>query len=84
MGSSAAWVCLLPAADWLVGEASETGGGEEPAGLLGESGPLISAIFVVAVMGRCGILMATGAVCWWGKSLGGEIFPCTSAECSGG
>lgn len=26
--------------------------------------------------------MATGAVCSCGKSLGGEIFPCTSVECS--
>lgn len=26
--------------------------------------------------------MATGAVCSCGKTLGGEIFPCTNAECS--
>lgn len=52
-------------------------------GLLGELGLLISAVLVVAVMGRCGIRMATGAECSCGKSLGGEIFPCTNVECSG-
>lgn len=71
------------AADWPVGEASEIGEDREPTGLLGESGPLISAVLVVAVMGRWGILMVTGAVCSCGKSLGGEVFPCTNTECSG-
>lgn len=60
IGSS---VGLVLAADWPVREASETGEDGEPVGLLGESGLLISAILVVAVMGRCGIRMATGAVC---------------------
>lgn len=75
---------MVPASDWSAGEASEMGDGGDPAGLPGESGLLISAILVVAVMGRCGIRMATGAVCSWGKSLGGEIFPWASAECSAG
>lgn len=64
------------AADW-----PEIGEEQEPTGLLGESGP--SAILVVAVMGRCGIRMATGAVCSCGKSLSRDIVPCTNPECSG-
>ena len=69
--------------DRLEGGSSEIGDGWEPVGLLAESGePLISAVFVVAVMGRWGIRMATGAVCSCGKSMGGEIFPCTNTECS--
>lgn len=60
------------------------GEGGDPAGLTGESGLLISANLVVAVMGRCGIRMATGAVCLWGRSLGGEILPWADAECSAG
>lgn len=71
------------AADWPVGEASLTGEEREPTGLLGELGFLSSAVLVVAVMGRCGIRIAMGAVCSCGKSLGGEIFPCTNVECSG-
>lgn len=70
------------AADWPGGEASDAGGDWEPVGLLGESGFLISAILVVAVMGRWGIRMATGAVCSCGKSWGGEIFPCNDIEFS--
>lgn len=53
------WRCLVPAADWLPGDSSHTGEGGEPAGLLGEAGPFISATLVVAVMGRWGV--ATGA-----------------------
>lgn len=57
--------------------------GREPLGLLGESGELfMSAVLVVAVMGRWGIRMATGAMCSCGKSLGGEILPWTNTECS--
>lgn len=52
---------MVIAADWLVDEASDARKDGEPAGLLGELGLLISAILVVAVMGRCG--MATGAAC---------------------
>lgn len=74
---------MVLAVDWLGGGASETGEDQEPVGLLVESGePLISAVLVVAVMGRWGIRMATGAVCSSGKLLGGEIFPCTNTECS--
>lgn len=82
--SSIVWGCTTPAADWLGGEASDSGGVSEPTGLLGEPGePLISAVLVVAVMGRWGIRMATtGTVCSCGRSLGGEIFPCTNTECS--
>lgn len=70
-------------ADWSGDGASGTGDDPDPNGLLGESGePLNSAVLVVAVMGRWGIRMATGAVCSCGKSLGGEIFPCTNTECS--
>lgn len=81
--SSIGWVWLVLAADWPAAEASETGEEREPAGLPGESGPFTSAVLVVAVMGRWGILMATGAVCSWGKSLGGgDVFPWTDSECS--
>ena len=55
---------------------------KEPVGLLGESG-LISAVLVVAVIGRCGIRIAIGAVCSCGMmTFGGEIFPCTNVEFS--
>lgn len=75
---------MVLAFDWLGGGASGTGEDREPLGLLVESGEsLISAVLVVAVMGWWGIRMATGAVCSCGKSLGGEIFPCTNTECSG-
>lgn len=73
---------MVLAADWPVFETSETGEEREPTGLLGDSGPFISAVLVVAVMGRWGILLATWAVCSWGKSWGGEILPCTNSECS--
>lgn len=43
---------LLPFGDGLRGGLSEAGGDREPMGLLGESGALISAVLVVAVMGR--------------------------------
>ena len=71
------------AADWPVGESSETGEEREAEGLLGESGPFISAVLVVAVMGRWGILMATGAMCSCGKLFGGETFPCSNSNGSG-
>ncbi len=43
----------------------------------------MSAVLVVAVMGRWGMRMVTGAECSCGKSLGGEIFPSANDECSG-
>lgn len=45
-------------------------------GLLGDSGLFItveSATLVVAVMGRCGIAMGTGAECSCNTPLGGEF-----------
>ena len=54
---------MVLAANWPVGEVPATGEVGEPAGLLGEFGLLISAVLVVAVMGRCCIRMATGAEC---------------------
>lgn len=72
-------------AEMPAGEASEeTGEVRGLSGLDEEMGELlISAVLVVAVMGRWGILMVTmGAVCSCGVSVGGEIFPCTNTDCS--
>lgn len=70
-------------ANWREGEASDAGEDGEPTGLLGAPGePFSSAVLVVAVMGRWGMRMATGAVRSCGNSLGGEIFPWTNTECS--
>lgn len=82
-GSSIGWLWLVLAADWPAADAWPGGGEREPTGLLGESGHLVSAVLVVAVTGRWGILVATGAVCWCGKSLGEEIFPSITSECTG-
>lgn len=71
-------------AGWPPGEASEEAREVRGlAGLLGTMGELlISAVLVVAVMGRWGIRMVTMGACSCGESVGGEIFPCTSTECS--
>lgn len=69
--------------DWALVEASELGEDTEPMGLLGELvDTLISAVLVVAVMGRWGIRNVTGAACSRGLSVGGEIFPFSNTECS--
>lgn len=79
--SSVGWDWPAPAGDWAGGEASETGADPGPKAQPGESAePLISAVLVVAVMGRWGIRVATGALRSCGKSSGGEIFPNTTCS----
>lgn len=72
--SGCGWLSLV--SGWLFGSESVIGEGIACIGLPGDSGLFItaeSATLVVAVMGRCGIAIGTGAVCSCDTPLAGEI-----------